>query len=234
VTSYIRKVHPRARSIKIRVKPDGQVVVTTPRWTPKFLVDRFVKSQQAWIDGSRSKIQDSPPFGRGLAPLREGGKNQELKGKVAIFGKKYHQKLISSHDLPYGVSIDGQNLVINNFAAKKLNHQMLLDRFLKNTAQKYIIPRTHALATKMKVDFKKITLRQQSTRWGSCSSRGNLNFNWRLIHYLPKIIDYVIIHELSHRVHMNHSREFWGLVGRFDPEYPKHKGFLKRCGMNLG
>ena len=86
----------------------------------------------------------------------------------------------------------------------------------------------------MDINFNSITLREQKTRWGSCSSKGNLNFNWRLVHYRPEIIDYVIIHELAHRTHMNHSAKFWQLVEKYDPEYRKHRGFLKRHGMAVG
>jgi predicted metal-dependent hydrolase len=109
----------------------------------------------------------------------------------------------------------------------------VLNRFLKSTASHYIIPRTHQLAEKVGVSIGLISLKQQKTRWGSCSSRGNLNFNWRLVHYQPAIIDYVIVHELAHRLEMNHSAAFWKIVAKYDPEYAKHRGWLKRQGMSL-
>ena len=85
----------------------------------------------------------------------------------------------------------------------------------------------------MQTSYNKITLRRQKTRWGSCSSKKNLNFNWQLVYFEPKIIDYVIIHELAHLTHMNHSKNFWQLVEKYDPEYKKHVGWLKRNGLNL-
>lgn len=73
----------------------------------------------------------------------------------------------------------------------------------------------------MGVSYNRITIRDQKTRWGSCSSKGNLNFNFRL-YYMPQhLMDYVIVHELSHRRHMDHSKEFWNEVGRFYPDYKK-------------
>ena len=73
----------------------------------------------------------------------------------------------------------------------------------------------------MQVSYNRIAIRDQKTRWGSCSSKGNLNFNYRL-YYMPQhLMDYVIVHELSHRRHMDHSKEFWDEVGRFYPEYKK-------------
>jgi predicted metal-dependent hydrolase len=109
-----------------------------------------------------------------------------------------------------------------------------LDTFLKNTAKHYLIPRANRLAKEMGVGFNKITLRQQQTRWGSCSSKGNLSFNWRLVHFEPAIIDYVIIHELAHLKHPNHSADFWQLVKKHDPEYQLHRGWLKRHGIGVG
>ena len=102
----------------------------------------------------------------------------------------------------------------------------------RTTAEKYIRQRAEQVAKKMQIDFRGLTLRQQKSRWGSCSSRGNLNFNWRLVHYPPQIIDYVIIHELAHRREMNHSAAFWRLVGHYDSEYKQHRQELAKKRYN--
>lgn len=211
----------RSRSIRIAIDSRGQVVVTYPKWTPHFMVKRYVESQSAWIEGNLAKVNAKKE-------LSDDG------NFVSVFGKKYRKILADTLDLPYGVTISGDQLRINLMGGEKKTHQDLLNRFLKNTAEKYIVPRTHALSKKMDLDFRSISLRQQKTRWGSCSSQKRLNFNWRLVHYLPKIIDYVIIHELSHLQEMNHSARFWELVKKYDPEYQLHRGFLKRSGMALG
>ena len=83
----------------------------------------------------------------------------------------------------------------------------------------------------MGVNYEKVTIRNQKGRWGSCSSKGNLNFNYRL-HYLPQeLMDYVVVHELSHRVYMNHSPEFWALVQRYMPNYKECQRKLREIGI---
>lgn len=79
----------------------------------------------------------------------------------------------------------------------------------------------------------RITIRSQKTRWGSCSSKGNLNFNWRLLMAPAEILDYVVVHELCHLLYLNHSRQFWQAVGNILPDYPKRRSWLKANGMLL-
>lgn len=85
-------------------------------------------------------------------------------------------------------------------------------------------------AQQLQVPYGTITIREQKTRWGSCSSQGNLNFNWRLILAPEPVLDYVVVHELAHRKEMNHSTRFWGIVEEMMPEYRQHRGWLKQYG----
>jgi predicted metal-dependent hydrolase len=82
-------------------------------------------------------------------------------------------------------------------------------------------------ANVMGVTYARVTIRNQKTRWGSCSSKGNLNFNYKLFFLDTELMEYVIIHELAHRVHMNHSKEFWNLVGKYCPDYKERRKRLK-------
>ena len=82
----------------------------------------------------------------------------------------------------------------------------------------------------MGVTYGRISIREQKTRWGSCSSKGNLNFNWRLIFAPPEVLDYVVVHELAHRKEMNHSKAFYAIVESVMPDYRKWKQWLKENG----
>lgn len=88
-------------------------------------------------------------------------------------------------------------------------------------------------AERMGVGFGAVRVKGQRTLWGSCSRQGNLNFNWRLTLAPPEVLDYVVIHELAHRVEMNHSPRFWDIVSRHCPEHKTHRRWLRKNGLAL-
>lgn len=94
-------------------------------------------------------------------------------------------------------------------------------------ARKVFPERIAYFAKQMGVTYGRVTLREQKTRWGSCSSKGNLNFNWKLILLPPELLDYVVVHELAHRKEMNHSAAFWKVVEEILPDYRERRKALK-------
>ena len=103
----------------------------------------------------------------------------------------------------------------------------------KKQARKVISERVAFYAQKMGVSYGKITIRHQRTRWGSCTSKGNLNFNCLLVCAPPEVLDYVVVHELCHRKHLNHSKAFWQAVETVLPDYKNRKNWLKEQGRGL-
>ena len=106
-------------------------------------------------------------------------------------------------------------------------------RELTEAARKDLKPRVEYYSSVIGVHFGKISIRHQKTKWGSCSSRGNLNFNCLLYLAPEEVRDYVVVHELCHRRHMNHSSAFWAEVSRILPEYKKSRMWLKQHGQEL-
>ena len=106
-------------------------------------------------------------------------------------------------------------------------------RTLAEDAVKWVPSRVNEYARMLGITYGQITIRNQRTRWGSCSSKGNLNFNCLMMLFPEDVRDYIIIHELCHRIHMNHSKAFWGLVATADPDYKKHEAYLKREGEKI-
>lgn len=97
-------------------------------------------------------------------------------------------------------------------------------------AKKIFAQKCREYAEIMGVTYGRITIREQKTRWGSCSAAGNLNFNWRLVEMPEEIIDYLVVHELAHRREMNHSKAFWAIVEQTLPDYKVRREWLRKNG----
>lgn len=104
---------------------------------------------------------------------------------------------------------------------------------LQKAAEEVFLQRSEYFANLLNVHFSRITIREQKTRWGSCSSNRNLSFNWKLMLAPPEILDYVVVHELCHLKEMNHSPAFWHEVEQILPDYAHRKKWLKDNGWKL-
>lgn len=107
------------------------------------------------------------------------------------------------------------------------------EKELRERAKSVLAQRTAYFARQVGVTYGRITVRDQKTRWGSCSQTGNLNFNFRLILAPLEVLDYVVVHELCHRRQMNHSAQFWQEVAQVLPDYRKRKAWLTENGWRL-
>lgn len=109
----------------------------------------------------------------------------------------------------------------------------MLEKWYRKEAEAIITEKAEKFAEQIGVTYEQLRIKDQKSRWGSCSSNGNVNFSWRIIMAPEAICDYVIIHELCHRLYMNHSHEFWGCVHKYCPDYWKHRKWLKENGQTL-
>ena len=118
-------------------------------------------------------------------------------------------------------------------ATKKDAATLALEKRYRDAAKEYIPKRVEYYHSFTGGSYEKITIRDQKTRWGSCSSKGTLSFNYRLMLAPPRVLDYVVVHELCHLTHMNHSANFWNMVASILPEYKEYRKWLKDNGHTL-
>lgn len=208
----------KTNRISIKVKTNELVEIISPPKTAKTKLDKFVANNVAWINAQLKKIKQRKKF-------------IESDQHLLLFGQKFNKKIINNPSLELGIRIDQDQLVINLPHAKLIFKEIEL--FVKKTAREYLPKRTQQLKQTMAVKYNQLQLKNQQTLWGSCSRKNNLNLNWRLIHFAPDIIDYVIIHELAHLKHHNHSQHFWNLVGQYDSEFRQHRKWLKQHGVTF-
>lgn len=156
------------------------------------------------------------------------------KDQVWLFGQVLQRKILHSHQLRPGIYQHQDSVVFAPINSNKMKWQLQkefdtkLETWLKRICRLYLAEKTQSLAKLMGVTYKSIRLKDMRSRWGSCSSLGNLNFNWRLIHLDRELIDHVIIHELAHRLELNHSHRFWEIVRKYDSQYRTHRRQLKQ------
>lgn len=212
--SYLLRISARSRKLTIKIDHDGQVIVTAPKFVPKYKVAEFVESARGWIESQMQAQRGKPTLLSATS--------------CYYFGKEYTVKVSARADGTVTVARDV--LIAAPLITSHKSLLALLNSWLKNRAVEYITKRVYELSERMELPFAGLAFKQQKTRWGSCSSQKNLNFNWKLIHAPKEVIDYVIIHELAHTREMNHGRKFWDLVARFDPDHAIHRRWLTRFG----
>lgn len=116
---------------------------------------------------------------------------------------------------------------------KGKKHSEVLQKWLREVARKYVTKKINKLSKDYGYKFNRIAIKDTISRWGSCSSKKNLNFSWRLVTAPVEIFDYVIIHEFCHLKEMNHSIHFWNFVESIDPNYKAHRQWLREHGGKL-
>jgi predicted metal-dependent hydrolase len=182
---------PRLKNSYISVSKDAKIIVKTPK-VPQSFITNLLTQKEAWIRGHLLKIASNQP------------EIVNLEDELLLFGDIYSIDIEEAKELREFLC-----------RLKILNQKNILscyDSFYKFYAKQYLIPRVEYFSRVMNLDYQEIKLRKMRSRWGSCSSKKVITLNIELIKIKKELIDYVIVHELSHLVHMNHSKNFHNLV----------------------
>lgn len=151
---------------------------------------------------------------------------QDTAGKVLYLGNLCDAELTLNPNQKAPSVILADNKFYITLTSKEQDPSVLCEDFLRRQALDFLTARAKELATKMEVNFNNLTVKDQKSLWGSCSQKSNLNFSYRLIKMPRAVIDYLIVHELAHLVHFDHSADFWAIVEKFIPDYKQHRRWL--------
>ena len=210
----------RARRLILRLSKDGTgIVLTIPPGTSDQKAMAFAASEAVWISRQLKKL---PP----LATLSAG---------MTIPLRGVDHKIIQSseHRTPvWTEAVEGCQPMICVSGQPAHLPRRLVD-WLKGEARKDLTRAARFYAVKMAVKVRRISIRDTTSRWGSCSAAGNLSFSWRLILAPPHVLDYVAAHEVAHLLEMNHSPRFWDLLEEHCPQTNKARSWLRRNGAKL-
>ena len=163
-------------------------------------------------------------YGKGQTAVAE--KKLESGDSIPYLGR--HLKVLEQHNPGTAPSVRlEKNRLFVNLGSRNSHLNLVLEEWYRRQAEKLIKKRADRLCSLLGVTYGRLSIRRAKTRWGSCSRKGNLNFNWKLMMAPEPVIDYVIIHELAHLKEMNHSKKFWNLVAEHCPRWRKHRQWLK-------
>ncbi|HEY8576787.1 MAG TPA: SprT family zinc-dependent metalloprotease [Devosia sp.] len=211
------KVNARSKSYRLSLPATGPVLTLPPhgKWAE---AEAFLHRHRGWLAARIKRAPAAASFAHdGVVPLR--GVDHRIVATGKVRGRVELAEL------------DGERVIL---VPGEAAHQArrLVDWF-KSEAQADLEQRTAFHAGRLGVAVKAVRMRSQASRWGSCSSSGNINYNWRLILAPPFVLDYVAAHEVAHLVEMNHSAAFWATVKRTLPEMERGRAWLKAHGRQL-
>jgi predicted metal-dependent hydrolase len=202
----------RARRLKLVAGVNGVEAVVPPGYRAEEL-ESFVSAKRDWIiktSGYYAKLKERCGV---LEP-----------GTIYFLGNKYRFHIVKDRQQSAIVS-DAMKLITFHVVDKR-KYKQDMQQWYKEQTGRIIAERLPALASRLGLKYNKVLIKNQRSRWASCSKKGNLNFNLLLAAAPLEVIDYVIVHELMHLVELDHSPKFWQLVEQADPEYKKHKEWL--------
>ena len=210
-------IRSKRKTLSLQINQDAELIIRAPQRISDKDIQAFITEKSHWIEKKqqqvKSLISQKYHFEEGEMLLYLGN-NYPLtisrnRGTLSFNGKAFE----------LGVDYDEASTVFKEWYKQKF--------------REIALPRIDYFANRHNLQFNDVRLKAQKTLWGSCSSNNNLNFNYCLMMAPMSVIDYVIVHELSHTAHKNHSSDFWGLVESILPEYKLAKKWLKDNGHKL-
>lgn len=207
----------RAHVVRIRVAPDGRLRASAPLYTPLYFIRRLIRTSRPALRDMLSQSLPETVYGSGMAI----GKSHTLRIDYSSVNEpklaRHGQQLILTLPLDTdSSSADIQRLIRDHVITA-----------LRREAKSYLPHRLKYLADQSGFSYDNVRFSHASGRWGSCSSNGTISLNIALMKLPFELIDYVLIHELSHTREMNHSKGFWTLVEQGDPDYKAHRKTLR-------
>lgn len=205
------RISRRARRLSVRVYPGGRVEVVVPPGASAAVVERFVGTHRQWIDERVADLSAISGIGQESLPSEI-----TLSGIGRRFAVEYRR---TSSAQIRAVAVDADKLIVAGQLDNERQVAKVLQQWLMEFAHGQLSDCLRQLADEHGFEFDRVQIRRQRTRWGSCSARGTISLNVCALFQEPAVMRYLLVHELSHTRHMNHSRRFWAQVEAIEPDY---------------
>ena len=216
----------RRKTVSISLE-DGAIRVLAPKRLTERLIQEIINNKSNWI-GKRLKDQAAAPKIQS---------KQFVDGEIFSYLGK-HYTFERGHDAESSVKLKSGRLIstLDSTVSEKEAieaHRSQVTNWYRDRAADVLSHKTTQHGNALKLTPSSIKIKNYKARWGSCSINGEISYNWKIMMAPPRIIDYVVIHELSHLIHHDHSEKFWRQVGKSFPEYRECRAWLKNFGQTL-
>lgn len=207
------------KTIAFEVCDNGRLIIRAPQRASDELIKNILEKEQFLISQKIEKIKEYYAAKTKLS-AHNGGKILYLGREITVLHRQDYKK----------PSLDGSALILPVLDDETAKAAVI--QFLKSEAKRILTERVRFYAERFDFHFSKVGVNSAASRWGSCSGQNSLNFSYRLIFAAPDVIDYVVVHELSHTKEHNHSAKFWAVVGSVLPDYKERRQKLLELQRN--
>jgi predicted metal-dependent hydrolase len=225
---YTLRISLKAKRVRIQVSVEKGLVIVIPKRFSPSRVSSLIEKNRQWIERAFEKAKS---FQRTVGPTSD----SQLPEQISLLALGQTWTVLVSRD-------DTKPLLVREMPATTLLVQgsikdaawpVALKKWLTQRAKENLIPWLKRVSDETELPYSSVSIRQQRTRWGSCSSRGSISLNARLLFLPPELVTYVLVHELCHTRYLNHSARFWRLVESYLPDYRQSDRQLRDVGRQM-
>ena len=210
-------IRSKRKTLSLTINENAELIIRAPKRLSIEKIQDFINEKENWINRKKRLIENQ---------IKDVISNQN---KLLYLGSLFPININQSatKDLMF----TGEEFIANSIELKPLS--LSIKKWYKKKFREIAIPRVTYFARQHNLMVNQVRIKNQKTMWGSCSSKNNINLNYLLLMAPMGVIDYVIVHELVHTIHRNHSTDFWDSVESIMPEFQEHKRWLKKNGYKL-
>lgn len=202
------------RTLSLTISKDGELIVRAPRRLSLDYIFKFIQQKERWIENKQRAVKESMSFNYNIINYNS----------FLVLGKAYDKKELNNIKK---VELTNNELVVPK-TEERQKQLRIIERFYIKLAEKILFERMEYFASLMKLNYESVKIVRSRSKWGSCDAKGNIKLNYKVIMLKPRVVDYIIIHELSHLIEMNHSKEFYRVVETVMPDWREQRLQIKQ------
>ena len=210
-------IRSKRKTLSLTINENAELIIRAPKRLSIEKIQDFINEKESWINRKKRLIENQ---------IKDVTSNHN---KLLYLGNLFPINV--EQNASKELFFTGEEFIANSIEPDSLS--LSIKKWYKNKFKEIALPRVAYFANKHNLMVNQVRIKNQKTMWGSCSSKNNINLNYLLLMAPMGVIDYVIVHELVHTIHRNHSTDFWDSVESIMPEFQEHKRWLQKNGYKL-